>query len=659
MTDAMPDQATEPASASDPPKKKKGSPWGKKTSTTPTRIYKFILLPPTENADLVEKAFQAHQCHYNSLVSIDHVRNYHFRTARDRLCPPFAAARKALDALRAEKQKLRDEIKAYKIADRTRKTPPELAVQVKAVNAALKVKYEAYKVAREATTTPEFEALLAVELRDHNRAAHDAVAALRQTVYWGDYLLNESALRAARKACKGRDPRYHSDPLYRAPGRIGVHFQGGLRLGKLPTNRLMRIEPMPKFRPRQSSGKLVARGKAARTTLRMRIDSTETGAPIWASFPMIMDRPLPEDSWIKDAFVTRRPLAVRRPWQYALCIVLETEQVKKQSTPNAGKAGVVAINLGWRLFDDNSLRVAMVQSETQGAREIRLGALPWTIGKDITRHPMAREGFAKCTELQSILDRHFNAAKVAMGAWLRESAVEVPDAFREAFRNVSQWRNQHELSELVKYWRGHRLPGDGEIFDLMNAWHDRYRHLGDWRRYYEDRLLAWRTDLYRREALRIATEATLVVMDSVDLAALAKQQAIEEKKTGDQLPRWHRTIVAPSQLRREIAETCKRLKTKIVTAEVADNTQRCHVCGEIYEWDPAKTLKRQCPCSASWDQDENHTNNSLIRLARGEVVPLVRPGKSSKSGGAAEEELVGFAAAREELRKLEKARGKW
>src|SRR5690606_27442140 len=131
---------------------------------------------------------------------------------------------------------------------------------------------------------------LAADLAAINVRANDMRKALRARcgVYWGTYLLAEAAADAQR--------REKMDPSFRrwtGEGRIGVQIQGGMPAVALVGGDDTRLQ-VDAIDPRAWSGTRSERRLHARTTLRIRIGS-EGRDPVWASFPMIMHRPLPTD----------------------------------------------------------------------------------------------------------------------------------------------------------------------------------------------------------------------------------------------------------------------------------------------------------------------------------------------------------------------------
>lgn len=583
-------------------------------SDVPVRVYKYMLLPPTENAELVLASFKQGRAHYNRLITIELVARRRYREARTRLFPEYADLEAKAAECDAQVEAARAEIKAAKGRTKSRKVDPEAAKNVKRLAAELKVLRARLKdMRKELAKSPELQAA--------SEAAHaeadTAIKALRKEMYWGTYnLLEKSAKQASKDSV--RDPEYNTKPDHILNGRLGVQFIGGLSVEQLANDTQMQISPMPTFRVRPS-GVVFARGKAARTTLKFRIGSEgKRNTPVFATFPMIMHRPLPEGCRIQEAYLVRRPGSARVPWRYHLCIVMRSSTFERtRSTP--AQVGTSSINFGWRLID-GEIRVATIN---------RVGSQPF----DIRLPSRILSGTLQCNGLRSLLATKFNAAKKALSEWIASGEVACPDGFKEAFGHVAIWKSQHRLADLVWYWNSHRFAGDEAIFTIMNEWKDRYRHLADWEYHLRRRLLDWRQNFYREWAKKLACTNSMLIVDDFEISKVVKKKEAEEVDDSSQMARTIHQLAAPGEFRLAIAQGCAKYHCRMEAAIAVNNTRRCHVCGELYQWEPKVELVHTCPgvsslgpvCS-TWDQDVNNTANLLkIHRTTAELVPLVTP----------------------------------
>ena len=639
------------------PKPKKRFP--KKTSTVPTRVYKFGLLPPTVNADRVDAIFAQTRYNYNQLITAERRARDLYRKERRRLFPKYAESEDCYQALDARLETLREQINTDKGRRRTRKVDPELAAEVERIKSEKKLLAETLKTLRAEIRESDLLSPISERLREEVAVIKRA---LRPTIYWGTYQLYEAAFKQACKSHK--DPNWNTLPPHRLKTRIGVQIQGGMSIAELASNTQLQVTRLPEFHVRPS-GRVFARGKAARTTLRIRIESDEKNHPVWAEFPMIMHRPFPEDTRIMAAYVTRQPHSVRVPFRYAVCFVIESRSFA-ETAGGERPLGEVAINFGWRQLPDDGLvaapkdlaaavnnrhmlRVATVNSSTAGLTEIRLPA--WVRSYD-----------GKVAELESLIKLQFNAARDALVLWMK-TCTTAPEGFVETFKHVAKWESAHRLAEWVWYWREHRFVGDAEIYELLAVWLERHRHLGDWVANARQRILRWRSGFYREHACRLAKQASRIVADAFDIADVAKKPKPEKQKKGGPVAEHNRQLAAVGNFRLTITQACARFGCEFKTAPTTNSTRRCNVCGELYEWDPAQELVHTCPgietskepCS-TWDQDVNNTDNVLDRLASGEVSPIVEPAQRVVNADGFEEVQPGkthsWSAARASLRKL-------
>jgi hypothetical protein len=613
----------------------------RKTSTVPTRVYKYGLRPPTENAELVDALFAQTRVHYNKLVTIENIRRSRYRMARARLFPAYGALEKQWSKLEDEIELTRRSINNTKSSSRTRSVPPSASQGITALKTRQKEITKQLQAMRPETTRhPEL-----VEVSKSASAdARSAIKALRKDLYWGSYQLCERSLDQASKDSPF-EISYNDKPPHQCKSRVGVQLQGGISVAELSTDTQLQIAPMPQFRTRPT-GRVFARGAWARTTLRIRVDSTDKGRPVWADFPMVMHRPLPPDSRIMGAYVTRQPCSVRIPWRYSLCISLESLLTDRQSS-STDQVGTTAINFGWRQIE-GKLRVATVNPEGKTPFEIRLPR------KIVGGHRFSNR-------LQGLVDDKLEEVKKALGAWIAENETSLPPDFVASFANLSAWRSSHRLAELAWYWRDHRVAGDQLIYAIVEQWRDRYRHLKDWLDHHRQHLLDWRLDYYRRIAKKIACSNRRLVVDDFKISDVARRKKPEEVEEGGQQANTNRVIASPGELRRCIVGACTKYHCEILMAPSTNNTRRCNVCGDLYEWDPSRELVHECPGEgAVWDQDVNNTDNLLDHVASGDVVRLVTPASTVVDSQGCETKVAGSSRpmrdARDELSKLLKTK---
>jgi len=660
----------------------------------PTIVYKYRLWAPTTNQDVVTSSFLRATQYYNALVIIENRRRAAYQQSRSSLFPDLEqleqeekrldqqvrdlqaliknskskkrtrdvdlvdaekvkSAKLALKAIRLRARATRGSIKRAelekclprfdekraKFHDRATKCENDLATlpaekvaqreDASRILAWCKTKIAKIEAARSTSietiaklsTGPEVDTSLATELvarADAERAVSEkAVKDLRKSLYWGTYLLVEEAVKQAAKMTPGF-LKLKTLPNHQQPGRIGIQIMGGISPDKLTTDTRIQIHQ-----------------DGRNGTCRLRVGTVEnTRDPLWAEFPIRMHRPLPKDAQIMWSVVTRVPGHLLRPWIYHLCLTIRTSQVAER--PNLARTGTCAVNFGWRLTKDNTLRVATLNVDSIQTAHLELPS-------DIYRR------FDKCKDLQSILDDNFNQIKKDLSTWILEHLASLPQAFLESFENLQHWRSARMVFELVDYWQNHRLPNDQDIFEKVWYWRGRYFHLQQWLTGNRTKALRARLDYYRKVAREIAITREKIIIEAFDMSQVATRPPAEMEDTTWQKARENRTRASCHELRLCIVQACAKYGTKIVLVKAENNTRRCNVCGKILEWNPARELVRQCPDCSTWDQDINNTDNSHDSLARGEVTTLVEPAKVTGDREISPPVVRSYRAARKEI----------
>src|SRR5690606_7701443 len=154
--------------------------------------------------------------------------------------------------------------------------------------------------------------------------------------------------------------------------------------------------------------------------------------------------------------------------------------------------------------------------------------------------------------------------------------------------NIVQWAEfvigRERLRSLWHKWKTHRLSVGGDLFPTRRRSHAWARQQGIW----ELRLAWWcylwarkeehlqeyaahqrrrsrnqRDELFRREAIRIATQFKEVTIDELDLAQLAKRPGTEET---DQWSRSRRArqLVAPGKFKQILIEVMGKDRVHVV-----------------------------------------------------------------------------------------------
>lgn len=554
--------------------------------------YEYRLMnPPAETRDLAVAQMRAAHRYRNMLVEIERERRARHREVMSghpdtaplaarvaELAAQRDAARQTLLSTRAAAR-----ARAESAADRERVR--ELGAQLKAVRAELRAAKQTI------ASDPEIQrAVQAVE--DHARQrVRDERA--RCDVYWGTYLLQEAAADQARKATS--DPQFRP---WRGEGRVSVQLQGGLDLTEVwGGDTQLWIDPLPAG-AHDPAAKRGARRAASRTLLHLRVGSKDR-APIWAVWPLVMHRPLPEGARIKVATVSRRRRD-RRRWDWFVHLTLDISASQpRRSVPDSG---AVALNLGYCLRPDGGIRAGYVVGDDGIEREILVPS-------------SSLDRFQRSEKIQGYRDQNLNVARAELCAWIADQPA-TPEWFAERSKGLHAWRSAERLAALADAWRSQRWEGDAAGYEPLQAWRFREEHL--------QRMgagLARGAALHRRETYRIVAAelgrryGTLVI-DDTDLHELQRSPAPESEDVEIKAVKRRQRQAAGSELRDALVNAFGRERLSVQSA--TDITRRHYACGSIETWDREdSTRRRKCSaCGEMYDQDANACRNLLSEWAR-------------------------------------------
>jgi len=582
------------------------------------RVYRYGLLPPHENAQLVRDQMSLAHRYRNLLVEIERRRR-----AAQRSMVAEQASVAALEAAAATAEAGVEAavkaIAAAKARSRASRAPAELLAALKIARqtkkAAVAVLRDARRALRDDPEVQRRRAEIDESAADARRKARAAC-----NVYWGTYLIVEDADMAMRKmplydGAEANDPRF---VRWTGEGQIGVQLQGGLDLAALATDTQLRIEPgalPPKADP---TSRRSARRQHA--VLAMRIGSDEKRGPIWARWRAVLHRPLPPGSVIKRAAVSLRKIGPREEWSLTITVDLSASV-----RPAATGTGAAAVDLGWRVVD-GGVRVASWLGEDGLRGEL---IMPDEI----------RTGIEKADSLESIRDRAFDEARAALVRSL--ATLTLPEWMTEATKTLSQWRSQGRLAALVRKWRDQRFVGDEAAYEAAEAWRYHDFHLWEWATSQRKKTLRRRREIYRVFAADLARRYSTLVVEDFDLRVFAKRPSAEAEK--DAAPvRAIRHMVAPSEARLALEQAFGSRGGVVSKEEPAFTTRTCWACESVESWNAAMYVTHACSkCGTVWDQDENAAEN-LLRLHRerrsaSQTAGVARgTGNVSGSGGVTE-----------------------
>lgn len=490
----------------------------RKTSTTPTKIITYGCLAPTENADLLhEQLFLAHR-YQQDLTAVELRARTEYREARSAL-PEIAP-------LDAEYQRATEDIEQMRATLKSLRADARARVQCAGLQDQIKQRRAERKEigARRAEARSAAKPVLATEAKRINAAKSAERKRLRAGcgVYWGTYLMRETAMDQAAKS--PTDPRHRR---YDRSGKVGVQIQHGMSLAELHgcEDTRLRIAPLPADQWKTRSGR-----RRARTTVRIRVGS-DGRAPVWATLPMVMHRPLPADARIMWAWILVRRIGPDTTYQLQLAVESETYHAGGRGS------GTVAVDVGWKT-DPDGIAVALAVDELGEQHSLVLPAV-------------VRARIEHAESLRGIADRNFDAAKATLLAWLTEHGA--PDWMAEEAKHIHAWRSSKRLAKLVVQWRDHVTAESADLLVTLEAWRRQNRHLYQWECHERTKAIRRRKDIYRNWVARLRERYARVVIEKIDYRELARDAAPEED-AATEYARRQRQIASPGELREIVRE---------------------------------------------------------------------------------------------------------
>jgi hypothetical protein len=552
-------------------------------------VYRYGLLRPVEMEATVRQQMRAAHHHANTLTEIERGRRAAVREALE-ADPAFSAA---LGAWRAAV------------------TASEAAYRDHAITEDLTSVRAAEREARDAF----FESLTTTQavVRDRIDVIKEYALELGRSarkycrVWWGSYLLTEKAANASSRDLPLYDDGQPNDPRFKrwtGDGRVGLHVQGGV----LTTNQVhapnldVYFEERPAPAGCDPDSARSQRRKYVNLVLRV---GTRGRDPIWAKFPMVMHRPLPDGkvTWV---YVVLRHIGPIEEW-YA-CITVNTDRASAQ--PESCGTGDVAIDIGWRAKDDGSVRVAIWKDRHGNTGEV---VVPASI----------RDEFSQCDALRGRREDNFNMARVDLSIAL--DTLAVPAWLTEATRTLSHWRSHDRLLELAKAWRTQRFDGDLEAFSQVWAWRKQELHLWSWEASQRTKAKRHITDIYDTTAAKLARTYGRLVLEDFDMTDVARRpERATDESFRQTAARANRQAVGVSIFRLAVTHAFRSRGGVVGKHNPAYTTQTCHACRHVAP--VGLGIDHTCPaCGATRDQDVNAAEN-LLDLAAA-PKPARRAGK--------------------------------
>jgi hypothetical protein len=598
--------------------------------TTEVVVRQYRLLDPLNWGDDCEDELRRMTALWNRLVEIDRESRARYRaaTADD---PEVKALRQQYDTLTAAIDGLIAERKAERAKARKRVPTPELDDRIAALKTERRPVVQGLAAATKQARVGAKGKLDAVE-----EERREAVKLARQTsrLYWGNYNAVCDSYERGRKLAlsRGGEMQFRR---HTGEGRLVNQIQGGMSIETLLNSAHSQVRLAPQETPRRlRNGKPATSGRPrpgiawyflTATAYRTGRRDADNRTVTW---PLIMDRPLPEDGAIKSVVVSRRRIEAHWHWSVSFTC---TRPAAAISAP-AGR--ITAVDLGWRKTKEG-LRVATVMQE--GGNGVTHVMLPHRIIEGLTRCDRIR-GHRDRTLL--MLDPGIDAVRFVADPGYRDTVVPAaadPAATARAFLAALPWEELPEalqayaklrhapkivpaqLARLAIAWREHSELRTNE-FARLEAWRKRDKHLWLYEANGRDQAAGHRLDLYRKAALDIVAGASVLILEDFDLAKAAQIKDDRDHPL-QQAARRQRVMAGVHLLRDWLIKQAKKRGVPVEWHEGV-STWRCSTCGRRLAPRNPALLDQQCPhCSShAFDQDAEACRNMLAAYrARADV----------------------------------------
>ena len=546
-----------------------------------TLVYAYGAKPPVSGATVIDEQISLAHRYFNKLIELHRAQREAVATTRAALCPELEAAEAAVSVADEAVETCVASIRRRNAAERRKRASAAEQEDLAALKELRAVAWADVKAARAAAATPEILAVL-------DGIYQEGAAARRQArgecgVFWGSYLVVEAAVEAA---CKSpAPPRFRR---WNGDGQVAVQIQKGMTA----TEALACQDTRLRLEHVKDRGR-----RAPLYVMWIRVGSVGRD-PLWAKVPFYLHRPLPDDALIMGASLLRRQVAVRRNsagewrpyYEWSVNITLRTGLTKP-----VAPGGACGIDLGWRLMEDGSLRVAYIVGDDDRNEQLALPA-------DLLGR------IAHSDDIQAIRDDAFNHRIAELRAWMAK--IDVPAWLAEATTGIAQWKAKSRLASLLSRWQ--RFPGDEQMHALLSHWQARDAHLWQYERHNLIKALAQRRHLYRTFAAQVRERYRTITVEDCDWRKLARLPEAGSNEAVNATARRNQRIAAVGMLRQCL------VAAGAVPNRTENTTRECCRCGHINDWPDRLELVHTCAnCGEAMDQDENA---AWVLLARGRVA---------------------------------------
>lgn len=564
----------------------------------------YGLLPPVDGADRVAQQMRAAHAYRNQLVEL-------LRTARaerrevERAAEPerVRVLREAVASALESVEAIAREVRLERQRKRKRAESGELRARLmlakNLVRERRKDLREAERVER-ANRVGLFDAVNQ-EFAAARRAARPGLKSRGEDegLRAGTYQLVEDAAGRSDADLPLWDNEQPQDPHFlrwTGDGAVSEQIPGGATWGDIASGEHTQVriseQPAGTRDNRIPGSKRSATRK--RVMLWLRVGSRDKGrTPVWACWPMVMHRPLPDGAQIQRVTVRLRHVGPRAEWSARFDLRVP------DAAARAGKA--IALDVGWRQRGD-VLRTAYACDQDGATHEVAMPAR--IVG-----------GLGIADGIRSTRDKNMGAVRSALLRWIGErGGIANLPWLAEHAGTIGQWRSPRRFAALAIKWRAARFDGDVEAFDLLEAWRRQDRHLWLFEASQRKGAERARTDWFRRIAAELAERYAVLVLEKFNLRAVARRQPVEATERPNETSAHNRVLAATGEFRDVLRWAFRKIGGHVVQVPAEHTTTTCHACGSVQDFDKAAMLRHRCgSCGVEWDQDENAARNLIER----------------------------------------------
>lgn len=557
-----------------------------------TKTFKYGCLEPVIGLDIVNKQISSAHKFYNKLIEIYREETEAFKSWYRKVCPELEKNDQEIVENNEKIKEIYEQISNNRVKQRKKiGATPEQKKKINDLKQENKKLREKNKIARK-------------ELRE-NPINQDQKFKIQQTfkekrknagqeysLYWPIRDGIKEDAQKAKEKTRGQ-PRFKR---YDGTGYVCTRIQYPKGKSDFSLEDLfnckdtrLRLEPVDENVWNKKRGD---RKRETRTKLWMRVGSDDKRKPQWIVIPIIYHRPLPEGVKVKKVTLHKNRVGTDIKWS----VSFQIEYPGSSKPEDLANQGAVAIDYGWRLYKDRSLRVAVTSDVNGNHMELRLP-------------PKILGAYKKSDDIQSKRNNAFNKVKEELNNY-KKNNDQIPDWVKEELSSLHNWTSEKRLAKFVLKWRNNRFDGDSLIFELLDEWRKRDKHLYLYQSHSKKTASGYRKDIYYNFVSGLRKNYKYVIIEGSDLSRMAQLPNKTKDDNTRSVFRYDAKIAAIG----ELFQILKYSGMEVIKVDPKNSSKTCSKCGKIN-----KNLKDELnwtceDCDTYHDRDYN---SSDVHIARG------------------------------------------